>query len=242
MSKRAEFLGLDAINENLASFKFDGIGVFQGKFEKFKRMAVDGESEEDLIEHFNAWADRMLASNPNNSQCYAIQLYDLPEGGKKAQGTTSFTFCFINPEQTKLAIKGTEEKPTREGYVSAKELQQALEIQRLEFEKHLLERELAEEDEEEIEEEPVGVVGAIQNTVMDKLPQILDLVLANLFTKNTPNNQTQIKMGIGSNIDEIISEFRLINPDIESDLLKLLNLAKTKPDLFKLLITQLRSM
>ena len=241
MSKRAEFIGMDAINENLASFKFDGIGVFQGKFEKFKRMAVDGESEEDLIEHFNAWADRMLASNPNNAQCYAIQLYDLPEGGKKAQGTTSFTFCFINPEQTKMAIKGTtEEKPTRDGYVSKRELEQALEIQRLEFEKHLLEKELAEEDDEELEEEPVGVVGAIQNTVMDKLPQIMDLVLANLFQNKQP--QTNIPMGIGSNVDEIISEFRKINPDIESDLLKLLNLAKTKPDLFKLLITQLRSM
>jgi hypothetical protein len=57
-----------------------------------------------------------------------------------------------------------------------------------------------------------------------------------------PQQTTNFQTGIGSNIDQIISEFRLINPDIESDLLKLLNLAKTKPALFNMLITQLRTM
>jgi hypothetical protein len=49
-------------------------------------------------------------------------------------------------------------------------------------------------------------------------------------------------VSLGSNIDEIISEFRVINPNIESDLHKLLNLAKTNRPLFDLLINQLRNM
>jgi hypothetical protein len=57
-----------------------------------------------------------------------------------------------------------------------------------------------------------------------------------------PKQNNTIPSGIGSNIDEILFEFKKINPSIESDLQKLLELAKNKPDLFKMLITQLRSM
>ena len=43
--KGAEFIGLDAINENLKDFQFDAIGVYQGKLEKFKRTSNEDENE-----------------------------------------------------------------------------------------------------------------------------------------------------------------------------------------------------
>lgn len=233
--KGAEFIGIDAINDNLKDFQFDAIGVYQGKLEKFKRTSNEDETEEDLLKYFNQWAERMIASNPTNSQVYSIQLYDLPEGGKKLIGTSSFTFQLT--DKPTRQISGDDNK--HGGGISKRELELALENQRLEFEKHLLEKELAEEDDfDDDDENNVGMIGAIQSTVMQKLPALIDVLIMQMQPKNT----TPMSSGIGSNIDEIITEFRMINPSIESDLSKLLSLAKTKPDLFKMLITQLRSM
>jgi hypothetical protein len=83
----------------------------------------------------------------------------------------------------------------------------------------------------------VGMIGAIEDAVKDKLPQLIDLAIGFFTPKNEP-----MTMSLGANIDEILAEFRKINPSIDSDLHKLLNLAKTKPDLFKILIGQLRAM
>ena len=230
---KAEFIGIDAINENLKDFQFDAIGVYQGKLEKFKRSANDDESEEDLIKYFNQWCERMMASNPNNFQIYSVQLYDLPEGGKKSMGTSSFTFQLT--EKPEKQFSGEDKN---NGSVTRRELELALENQRLEFEKHLLEKELSENDFDDDEPENIGMMGAIQETVMGKLPALIGLLIMTM----APKQNNTIPSGIGSNIDEILFEFKKINPSIESDLQKLLELAKNKPDLFKMLITQLRSM
>jgi hypothetical protein len=235
--KGAEFIGIDAINENLKDFKFDAIGVYQGKLEKFKRTSNEDETEEDLILYFNQWCERMIASNPTNFQHYSIQLYDLPDGGKKLVGSTSFTFQLNDKPVRQLS---GDDSVKNNGSISKRELELALENQRLEFEKHLLERELADNDDDfdDDDDKNVGMIGAIQQTVMQKLPALIDILIMQM----QPKQNTIMPSGIGSNVDEIITEFRKINPSIESDLQKLLDLAKTKPDLFKMLITQLRSM
>jgi hypothetical protein len=96
------------------------------------------------------------------------------------------------------------------------------------------------DDDEDLDEpQNVSMLGAVEDALKDRLPQLIDLAIGMLTNKAMSNN---IPVALGSNIDEIISEFRTINPNIESDLFKLLQLAKTKPELFNMLITQLRSM
>lgn len=234
--KGAEFIGIDAINENLKDFQFDAIGVYQGKLEKFKRTSNEDETEEDLIKYFNQWCERMVASNPMNFQVYAVQLYDLPDGGKKLMGTSSFTFQLTDKPVKQVS---GESDVKNNGSISKRELELALENQRLEFEKHLLEKELEDDfDDDDNEDNNIGMIGALQQTVMQKLPDLIDILIMQM----KPQSTQTIQSGIGGSIDEVITEFRKINPNIESDLQKLLNLAKTKPDLFKMLIGQLRSM
>lgn len=236
----AEFIGLESINENLEKFSFDAIGVFDKKLEKFKRIANEGESEEDLILAFNRWAESMLDSNPMNFKTYAIQLYDNPEGAKKLKGTISFTFALVKP----IAQNKQSESKPMEGFITKNELNLALENQRLEFEKTLLEKRLLEiESEDEFEDEfedetEQSLSGVMQQQLIGRLPQLIDLAIASLM----PNQQAQNRAVMSGTIDEIIAEFKLINPDIESDLQKLLNVAKTNPQLFNMLISQLRSM
>lgn len=240
--KLAEFIGLEAINENLESLNFDAIGVYQGKLEKFKRIASEDDEETDLIQAFNQWAERMLQSNPINSQLYSIQLYEAPkEGGRNLRGTTSFTFMLCERVKQNLPSNGTGSNTTVNGnFISQKELNLALENQRLAFENSLLQKQIEEEDFEDEDEEPISAVGQIQNAVMDKLPQLIDMLIAGFLGNN--KTQSNMNLGVGSNVDELIAEFKLINPNIESDLAKLLQVAKEKPSLFNMLIQNLRAM
>ena len=238
--KLAEFIGIDAINSNLENLNFDAIGVYQGKLEKFKKIATDDAEEEDLILAFNQWADRMLQSNPINSQLYAIQLYEFPkEGGKNLRGTTSFTFMLCDKVKQNIQAPAI----SNNNFISQKELNLALENQRLAFENSLLQKQIEEEEDlEEDEPEEIGAIGQIQNAVMAKLPQLIDMLIAGFLTQSNNNTQSNMNLGIGSNIDDLIIEFKKINPNIETDLAKLLKVAKEKPTLFKMLIENLRAM
>jgi hypothetical protein len=243
--KLAEFIGIEAINENLENLNFDAIGVYQGKLEKFKKIATEDCEEADLIQAFNQWAERMLMSNPINSQLYSIQLYDFPkEGGKNLRGTTSFTFMLCDKVKQNLN-NNTGNLSTN--FISQKELNLALENQRLAFENTLLQKQLEEDEaleDDEDEPEQIGAIGQIQNAVMAKLPQLIDMLIAGFLTQNNTqsNTQSNMNLGIGSNIDELIIEFKKINPNIENDLAKLLKVAQEKPQLFKMLIQNLRAM
>lgn len=233
----AEFIGVEAINTNLEKLSFDALGVYDKKLEKFKRIISEGENEEDLILAFNDWCERMLASNPMNFKTYSIQLYEMPEGAKKLKGTISFTFALQQPISNK-----TTEKQTVVGgdYITKRELELALENQRLQFENELLEKRLLDEDleEEEEEEETPSITGVMEQALIGKLPQIIDLALLSFAPKS---QQVHAMAGV-ENITAIIEEFKTINPDIEQDLQRLLNLAKNNPQLFNMLINQLRSM
>jgi hypothetical protein len=80
----------------------------------------------------------------------------------------------------------------------------------------------------------------VQNAVMAKLPELIDYLLNGFLAQKTQSNN--MNLGIGSNIDELIIEFKKINPNIENDLAKLLKVAQEKPSLFKMLIENLRAM
>jgi hypothetical protein len=232
----AEFIGLENTNQNLEKFNFDAIGVYDKKLEKFKRILAEGETESDLILAFNEWCERMLFSNPMNFKTYSVQLYDMPEGAKKLRGTISFTFALLAPQ-----MRGNEKNNqpmVAEGYITKRELELSLENQRLQFQNDILQKELAEIDEEEEEEEAQTITGVMQETLMGKLPELIDLALMSF----APKNMVAPSMAGVNDMNKIIDEFKVINPEIENDLFLLLNLAKTKPALFNMLIQQLRTM
>lgn len=242
----AEFVGIKNITKNLNRFEFNGLAVFRGKEEPFRRYAEEGEEKEDIIEAFVNWCEDMVENNPSNFAIYKVQLYDFPHGAKKRRGTNSFSFQLVETPANNPFSKNKETNVMNGDYVHKDTMLLAIENANLKNKNEQLESRLTDlenrfNEEEEIEEEeaaPVGMIGALEAAVQDKLPQLIDVVLGMLTQPKT----SSISTGIGSNIDEIISEFKVINPDIESDLFKLLQIAKTKPQLFNMLIQQLRAM
>jgi hypothetical protein len=239
-----EFVGINSVIKNLNRFEFDGLAVFRGKEEPFRRYAEEGESQEDITDAFVSWMEDMVENNPNNFAIYKVQLYEYPNGAKKRRGTNSFSFQLIPTPQNNPFAKKKEDNIMSGDYVHKDTMLLAIENANLKNQNEQLamrlndlENRFDEQNDEDDDEQPVGMLGALESAVQDKLPQLIDVVIGMLSPK-LPTMQT----GIGSNIDEIITEFRSINPDIESDLLKLLQLAKTKPQLFNMLIQQLRAM
>ena len=237
----AEFVGLDAILRNLNRYDFDGLAVFKGKEEPYRRYAEEGEEKEDLIDAFENWATDMLESNPNNYQIYKVQLYEYPDGAKKRKGTVSFSFQLKpTPDTNHFAKK--DHAVVGSDLVHKDTMLLAIENERLKNRLDQLETTLQElqnddDDDDDEQEQDRGIIGKVEDAMVEKLPQLIDLAIGMMLQKNNP-----APVALGSNIDEIISEFRKVNPNIESDLFKLLQLAKTKPDLFNMLITQLRAM
>jgi hypothetical protein len=111
-------------------------------------------------------------------------------------------------------------------------------VERLKYLNERLSDELMQIEQEE--EEEIGAtedpMAAMQSMLMGKLPQILDYILK-------PNASPKIA-GIedDSNTGDVIAELQQYDPELESDLKKLLNLAKNNPSLFKMLLNSLRSM
>jgi hypothetical protein len=240
----AEFVGIKNILKNLSRFDLDGIAVFRGKEEPFRRYAEEGESKEDIIEAFSEWCEDMLENNPNNFAIYKVQLYEYPQGAKKRKGTTAFSFQ-LTEQPTNNPFTKKENTAMSGEFVHKDTMLLAIENANLKNKNEALESRLNDLEnrfdtlgEEEEEETPIGMIGALEQAVQEKMPMLIDVLIGMLAQPKT----MPISAALGSNIDEIISEFKTINPDIESDLFKLLQIAKTKPDLFKMLITQLRSM
>ena len=237
----AEFVGLNNITRNLNRYEFDGIAVFRGKEEPFRRYADEGESTVNLIEAFESWANDMLESNSNNYQIYKVQLYEYPDGAKKRKGTVSFSFQLMATPANNPFVKN-KDNTLGSDLVHKDTMLLAIENERLKNTLERLEQRLndieSEDDEDEDETQKGGMLGAVEDAFKDKLPQLIDLAIGML----TPKQKNNIPIALGSNIDEIISEFKSINPNIESDLFKLLSLAKTNKPLFDMLITQLRAM
>lgn len=243
----AEVVGVNKIVKNLQRYTFDEFEIYRGKNGKSSvhhDTVGDNQDENDLIERFEDWANSLLESEPNNFQIYSMQLFESPDGSKKRKGTVNFTFQ-LTEQPAGNHFRKKESEAMNGEYVHKDTMLLAIENANLQNRLAQLEQRLNEvendNDDDDFDEVDTSIGGALQTAIQDKLPQLLDLAIGMLMNNNKQTN-TIMNTGIGSNIDEIISEFRTINPNIESDLQKLLQLAKTKPDLFKMLITQLRSM
>lgn len=242
-----KFIGVENVVKQLTRCPHNGLAVFtiRGNEEVYRRYQMDGESMDDINDAFIEWLEDLEQSNPSSFVGYKIQLYEFPEGAKKRKGCGVITFQ-LNETPNKEHFKG-KQTPMMSGgeYVHKDTMLLAIENANLknkneELESRLeaLESKINNYDEDEEEEQGDDTfIGSIEGALKDKMPQLIDVFLGMI----TKTNSTPAISGV-SNIDEIISEFKTINPNIENDLAKLLQLAKTKPDLFKMLIQQLRAM
>jgi hypothetical protein len=244
----AEIIGLDKINKWFNQFTFQKIVLKKQSSIVYLKIIKGDETQSDLIEDFNNFIEDFIQRD--NFKAYTLEIFGTysQKENAKLSNVAKINVQFNQSTIANPFVKKEEKNETKKSDINTQDyIALAVENAELKSQLNRLEEkidELLSEEFEESEDEigqPMTIGQALNQTFISKLDTIVDVVLANLMTRGINNNQTAIN-GTDTDIMLIIEEFRTINPDIESDLAKLLNLAKTKPDMFKMLIQTLRNM
>jgi len=232
----ADIIGIDHLKKTLSKYTFFKIKVTKGSETlHYDYIRNEDETQEDLVNKLDDFFVDALEINPNNTREYLISLYGNTENDPTRKTTKPFVqFKFqLNTKDLSVVAKAPASN------VPSDYIEMVKEVERLKYLNERLSDELMQIEEAE-EEEEIGAVDdpmvAMQTMLMGKLPQILDYILK-------PNNAPKIA-GVedNNNIQDVITELSTHDLELESDLKKLLSLAKNNPSLFKMLLNSLRSM
>jgi hypothetical protein len=241
----AEIIGLDKIVKYMDRFDFQKIKLSKGSEVIYLKRIKEGETQADLVNDFTAWVDDFIEDN--NFRDYKLELLGSynTDPSAKLSPVVKVVVAFHHREAATTAGFTKHSTPASQpidvnSYVAVATENATLKAQLARMEEKM--DELMYEDDEDEDEvgapAPTTFTEAINNALIGKIDTIVDVVLGMIAKQNMPQNT-----GIaGIDSSDILDEFKMIHPEIEDDLARLLKLAKTQPDFFKMLIGQLRKM
>ena len=246
----AEIIGIDRIVKYVSKFDFKKIKLSKGTDVVYIRRTKDGETQNDLIADFQDWADEFIS--PSNFRDYKIELFGSysDDPNAKLSPVVKATVAF-NERSAVAGDNFVVSKNSSVGnspidvdkYVTVATENATLraELRRMEEKMDEL---LADQDDDDDETvvgntQPETVGQALNQAFISKIDTIVDVLLTR-FAAPAMAQSIAPNMAING-VDDVLTEFRTIHPDIDSDLDRLLTLAKTKPEFFKMLIVQLRN-
>jgi len=240
----AEIIGLDKIVKYMDRFDFQKIKLSKSSEVIYIKRIKEGETQADLINDFTAWVDDFI--DDNNFRDYKLELlgsYNTDPGAKLSPVVKVVVAFHHREAATTAGLNKYSPAPSQpidvNSYVAVATENATLKAQLARMEEKMDELIYDDDDDDEVgAPAPATFTEAINNALIGKIDTIVDVVLGMIAKQNMPQN-TGIA-GIDGN--DILDEFKQIHPEIEDDLARLLKLAKTQPDFFKMLIGQLRKM
>jgi len=246
----SEIVGKDKILKYLDKFDFQKIKLTRGTETIYIRRIKEGENQSDLIDDFAQWIDDFI--EPNNFKEYKIELFGSYNREPDAKLTPILKASVsFNPKPSVIDGLVNTARPHQSSpidvdkYVALATENATLrgQIERME---EKLDEILTDNEEDEAVGEPPTLGQAMNSALMQKLPAIVDLIIIKLMGGQADQSMIPANGIAGLNEFEdaqtltVIDEFKTIHPEIHNDLVRLLTLAKTRPDFFKMLIMQLR--
>lgn len=247
----AEIIGLDKIVKYISKYDFRKIKLSKGSEVIYIKRTKENETQTDLIEDFTEFCDEFIAAN--NIKDYKLELFGSynEDPNAKLSPVVKATVAF----HERAAVAGDHYSQRSNNNNAAnnqpidvdKYVAVATENATLRAQLERLEEKLDEmiaDDDDDDEDEPVGstepeTIGqALNRALISKLDTVVDVVLARLAMPSAPQHSYPIN-GIET---DVLTDFRAIHPDIDEDLKRLLTLAQTQPEFFKMLIVNLRNM
>ena len=237
----AEIIGIEKIVRYISKYDFRKIKLSKGAEVIYIKRTKEGESQDDLVRDFTDFCDEFMA--PNNFKDYKLELFGSynEDPNAKLSPVIKATVAFGE----RAAVAGGEYS-TRSNhgnnnnsqpidvdkYVSVATENATLKAQ-LERLEEKLDEMLSDEDEDDevgtVEPETIGQ--ALNRALIGKLDTIVDVVLTRLAMPAMAAQQTYPINGVET---DTLTEFRTIHPEIDEDLKRLLILAQTQPEFFKL--------
>lgn len=246
----AEIIGLDKIVKYISKYDFRKIKLSKGSEVIYIKRTKENETQNDLIEDFTEFCDEFIAAN--NSKDYKLELFGSYNEDPNAKLSPVIKATVAFHERAAVAGDHYSQRSNNNNAANNqpidvdKYVQVATENATLRAQLERLEEKLDEmiADDDDDDDEPIGstepetIGAALNRALISKLDTVVDVVLARLAMPNAPQHAYPIN---GFETD-VLSEFRAIHPEIDDDLRRLLIMAKTQPDFFKMLIVNLRNM
>jgi hypothetical protein len=239
----AELVGLEKIVRYLERYDFQKIKLSRGVEAVYLKRSADGENKDTLIADFADWVENFI--QPDNYKEYRLELFGTykTEPEAKLSPVVKVTVQF-NQKGSVGATEPAHRLPAPTNPIDVdKYVSMAVELASVKAQNERLEEkldELLEEMESEEPEmgapEPKNIGEAVNQAIMGKADKIIDALLM-YFTASQGISSAQPINGV----ENTLEEFRVIHPEIDADLERLLVLAKNRPDFFKMLIAQLRN-
>jgi hypothetical protein len=215
---------------------------------------IDSNSNENAVETFRTWAEFMNNNLPYKIICFdEVEIIQDANGTEKIKklkakaGKSSVTFCLNQNNHNTFASNSNSKDNDNNSAFDLVEFRKSIinDITEARDKNEILQEiknlnaKFAELEEEEEEEENKGLAGIDAN----QLGQIMGLI--QMFKGNQPPpilNGVEDETDFKTNIKKAINILYKHDKELDKDLLKLGELAETKPDTFKMLITTLRGM
>lgn len=250
----AEIIGIDKIVRYCERYDFQKIKLSKGTETIYLARVKDGQNQADLIADFQDWAAEFI--DESNFKEYKLELFgsysDKPDA--RLQPVIKIAVAFNPKPDHFIGSAGSRPSPISQGidvnaFVSMAQEKAALEARCEALEQRLndLEDEIDADEAEDINgiEQEITPQQAITRALIGKADLIIDALIGRLMPQPVPAINGTLSVGNEegrARALEILNEFEAINPDIVSDLDRLLKLAKSNRPLFDMLINQLRAL
>lgn len=241
----AEIIGIDKIVKYINKYDFQKIKLSKGSEVVYVKRSKENENQQTLIDDFTDFCDEFIA--PNNYRDYKLELFGSynENPNAKLSPVIKATVAFhekaaVTGEQVHRGHNYAPQPIDVDKYVMVATENATLKAQ-LERLEEKLDEMLADDDDDDpvgSMDEPETIGQALNRALISKLDTVVDVVLARLAMPSVPQQAFPIN-GVDG---DTLNEFRTIHPEIDNDLKRLLVLAQTQPDFFKMLIVQLRNM
>lgn len=241
----ADFVGLNKITDVLKSSGFTKCSIYRypnstGALPVFQKLVT--KTNHELVSSFVEWG-----KNIDNNVIYEITLFNNVDTVIDETGAEKVVKTKSKEEKAKFCIQFKKENNTVSGSntdinsIVGLVTDRMIKVQ----EENLLMNEikaikdkLAEFDQEEEEEEETGL-GALNPNNINMIMSALQMINGNTQNKTVINGITDEKK---SNIQKALKVLYKHDPDLDTDLLKLSDLAENNNSTFKMLLNTLRSM
>lgn len=254
----AEVVGTEKVLNYISKYRFRKIKLSKGSDVVYTDSVTANSQEAILLDRFQNWVSDFI--EPDNYREYKLELFGTNKEEAEVKQLTPVIKISVQFNQKDYAPVRSLAGVGGSGVDFKEYTALAVENAKLNAQLSRLEEKLNDLviDAEEVEAPEPTISEKIGSVLLDRADDIISVLLMKLggslapqqpisgidpeyVSKEAIDHITEVESWENDILDTA-EEFRAINPEILSDLQKLLNLAKTNKPLFDMLIKQLRSM
>lgn len=245
---KAEYIGIDNIHNVLSKYPIEKLELRKGAKTIYIDQKYDNETSEDVIYRFiNDFAAKQPESN---FATYCLEL-TYKKLGNKSSTKISPDISFYPPPGGEYVNMYKKQTTTNSdlGFSTREFIEASTRMHILQDENARLKEELEEisAENEELErkipngEQPQNIGSVLQSALYSNADKIIAILADKLF--GGVNNPSINLAGIpDQDVNSMLNQMMLIEPEFPSHLSMLINLRKNKPDIYSMAVSQLKSL